>query len=55
MPDLLEKLIQQAKVEGREALRQMVAALNGLAALHIIHEEVPPPPRAALEGIYLLS
>ena len=40
MPQLLKKLILQAKQEGREALRQLVSALNGLAAMHIIKNEV---------------
>lgn len=40
MPELLEKLTTQAKQEAREALRQLVAALNGLAAVYIINEEV---------------
>ena len=40
MPELLDKLIMQAKVEAREALRQLVAALNGLAGISIIREEV---------------
>lgn len=39
MPQLLKKLILQAKQEGREALRQLVSALNGLAAMHIIKNE----------------
>ena len=40
MPELLEKLIMQAKVEAREALRQLVAALNGVAGLCILKGEV---------------
>lgn len=40
MPQLLEKLTTQAKVEAREGLRAMVAALNGLAGIFIIQKEV---------------
>lgn len=36
MNDLLKKLITQAKQEGRENLRVLVAALNGQAAIHIL-------------------
>lgn len=40
MEDLLCKLVQQAKVETREALRQLVSNLNGLAGLHMLAHEV---------------
>ena len=40
MSDLLKKLVAQAKQEGREDLRQLVAALNGQAAIYIIEKEV---------------
>ena len=40
MEDLLCKLVQQAKVEAREALRQLVSNLNGLAGLHMLAHEV---------------
>ena len=40
MPELLEKLIMQAKVEAREALRQLVAALNGVAGICILKGQV---------------
>ena len=33
MEELLKKLVTQAKQEGRESLRQLVAALNGLAGI----------------------
>ena len=40
MADLLKKLVSQAKQEGREDLRQLVAALNGQAAVYIIMRQV---------------
>ncbi len=40
MTQLLEKLTKHAKVEATEALRQLVAALNGKAAIYMIKEEV---------------
>ena len=40
MNDLLKKLITQAKQEGRENLRVLVAALNGQAAIHILTKKV---------------
>ena len=40
MEELLESLIKKVRVECEEAHRQLVAALNGLAAIHIIKEEV---------------
>ena len=40
MDVLLSKLTQQAKVEAREALRQLVSTLNGLAGLHTLDNEV---------------
>lgn len=43
MTQLLEKLTKHAKVEATEALRQLVAALNGQAAIYIIKEEVLRP------------
>lgn len=36
MENLLSKLIQQAKVEARDALRLVVLTLNGLAGIHIL-------------------
>ncbi len=40
MPQLLKKLTAQAKVEARDALRALIAALNGLAGIFIIQKEV---------------
>ena len=40
MEDLLESLIKKAKVESEEAHRQLVAAHNGMAGLHIMKGEV---------------
>ena len=40
MSDLLKKLVSQAKQEGREDLRQLIAALNGQAAIYIIEKDV---------------
>ena len=40
MAELLTKLTKKAKVECEEVHRQKVAALNGLAGLHIIKREV---------------
>lgn len=40
MADLLKKMVTQAKQEGRETLRQLVAAYNGKAGVLIIQEEV---------------
>ena len=40
MAELLTKLTKKAKVECEEVHRQKVAALNGLAGLHIIKWEV---------------
>ena len=40
MENLLEKLCQQAKVEAREALRQLVSTLNGMAGIHILDDKV---------------
>ena len=40
MPALLEKLTKHTKGQTRDDLRRQVAALNGLAGLHILKEEV---------------
>lgn len=40
MDYLLSKLSQQAKVEARESLRQLVSTLNGLAGLHSLNAVV---------------
>ena len=40
MENLLEKLSKQAMVEAREALRQLVSTLNGLAGVHILADKV---------------
>lgn len=40
MKNLLKKLSQQAMVEAREALRQLVSDLNGLAGIHILANKV---------------
>ena len=40
MEELLKKMIVQAKQEGRESLRQLVSAINGMAGLHILNEKV---------------
>lgn len=40
MEELLKKMIVQAKQEGRESLRQLVAAINGMAGIHILNEKV---------------
>ena len=40
MEELLKSLIKKTKVECEEAHRQQVAAMNGLAGLSIIREEV---------------
>lgn len=40
MEELLDSLIKKAALECEEAHRQVVAALNGLAALHIIAQQV---------------
>ncbi len=40
MSDLLNKLVTQAKQEGREELRQLVSALNGQAGINIIKKNV---------------
>lgn len=40
MENLLEKLSKQAMVEAREALRQLVSTLNGLAGIHILDKKV---------------
>ncbi|KAH3735745.1 E3 ubiquitin-protein ligase SHPRH-like [Dreissena polymorpha] len=39
MEDLLDSLIKKAKLEAEEAHRQLVAAINGQAGLHIIQEQ----------------
>ncbi|XP_070568700.1 E3 ubiquitin-protein ligase SHPRH-like [Ptychodera flava] len=39
MEELLKSLTQKTKLECEEAHRQLICALNGLAALHIIKEE----------------
>ncbi|XP_021928095.1 E3 ubiquitin-protein ligase SHPRH isoform X2 [Zootermopsis nevadensis] len=38
MEELLESLIKKTQCESEEALRQYIAALNGLAGIHIIRE-----------------
>lgn len=38
MPELLATMVSQAKVESEEVLRQLIASLNGIAALFIIKE-----------------
>ena len=40
MPQLLDKLTKQAKLEAREALRKLILSQNGLAGLYILKEEV---------------
>ncbi|CAL9111471.1 unnamed protein product [Musa textilis] len=40
MEEILGVLIGKAKIEGEEALRKIVSALNGLAAIAIIEEDV---------------
>ncbi|XP_076304854.1 E3 ubiquitin-protein ligase SHPRH [Tachypleus tridentatus] len=40
MEELLTSLIKKTKLECEEAHRQLIAALNGLAAIHIIQEEL---------------
>ena len=40
MDDLLKKMIVQAKQEGRESLRQLVSAINGIAGIHILQGKV---------------
>lgn len=40
MEELLECLTKKAKLECEEAHRQLVAAINGIAGLHIIQEQV---------------
>ena len=40
MEELLKKLVTQAKQEGRESLRQLVSALNGLAGILCLLNEV---------------
>ena len=40
MPQLLDKLTVQAKVEAREGLRKSILSLNGLAGLYILKVEV---------------
>ena len=40
MEELLKKLVTQAKQEGRESLRQLVAALNGLAGILCLLKKV---------------
>lgn len=40
MDDLLNKMIMQAKQEGRESLRQLVSAINGIAGIHILQKQV---------------
>ena len=40
MPQLLEKLTAQAKLEAREGLRKSILSLNGLAGLYILKFEV---------------
>lgn len=40
MAELLTQLTKKARLECEEAHRQQVAALNGLAGLHIIKQEV---------------
>ena len=40
MADLLKKMITHAKKEGRETLRQLVAAFNGSAAILILQKNV---------------
>lgn len=38
MPELLATMVSQTKVECEEILRQLIAILNGVAALFIIKE-----------------
>ena len=40
MEELLKKLVTQAKQEGRESLRQLVSALNGLAGILCLLDKV---------------
>ena len=40
MEDLLVSMSKKARLECEEAHRQLVAAMNGLAGLHIINEKV---------------
>ena len=40
MEELLNQMTKKAKVESEEAHRQMVAAMNGLASLHIVKDQV---------------
>ncbi|XP_042375333.1 E3 ubiquitin-protein ligase SHPRH-like [Zingiber officinale] len=40
MEEILDVLIGKAKIEGEEALRKVVSALNGLAGLAVIEEDV---------------
>ena len=40
MDDLLKRMIVQAKQEGRESLRQLVSAINGIAGIHILQGKV---------------
>ncbi|ELU00238.1 hypothetical protein CAPTEDRAFT_220844 [Capitella teleta] len=41
MEELLDQLIKKTRVEGEEAHRQCVAAINGLAALCLIEDDLP--------------
>jgi E3 ubiquitin-protein ligase SHPRH len=40
MEEILAQLTKKSKTECEESHRQMVAAMNGIAAIHIIKEEV---------------
>nr|KAG5691642.1 hypothetical protein BaRGS_022917 [Batillaria attramentaria] len=49
MEELLESLIKKARLECEEAHRLLVAALNGLAALQLIRQQVSVRPGEAVE------
>lgn len=40
MGDLLRQMVTDAKLEAEQALRQLVAGINGAAALHIIRQVI---------------
>ncbi|XP_019848691.1 PREDICTED: E3 ubiquitin-protein ligase SHPRH-like isoform X2 [Amphimedon queenslandica] len=52
MEELLKKMIVQAKQEGRESLRQLVAAINGMAGIHILNEKFQDAVDAYREAMY---
>lgn len=51
----LQVLISKTKIEGEDALRKLVVALNGLAGIAIIKQEFPQAVSLYKEALYLVE